>query len=153
MSRPAPGRRRHWALSGLGTLALAAALAALGLATLDVLAPPATLAQSAKPNYLSFAEFAASDGQLQIDLKKAYNDAVERYNQVLYDYHAILEQHDHLVDLFHGSSDPDERARAKEEAAPLRARLNTLKRDAATLYTAVDQAARRAQAAGVPIRP
>lgn len=149
MIGPAAGQRRPRWLPGL----VVVSVAAVGASAASGPSARPALAQTAKPNYLSFAEFAAGDTQIQIDLKKAYNDAVERYNQTLYDYYAILEQHDHLVDVFHGSSDPDERARAKEEAAPLRTRLNTLKQDAARLYTAVDQAARRAQAAGIPVRP
>jgi hypothetical protein len=128
-------------------------LVALGL-TVSLLGLPVTIpAQSAKPNYLPFTEFTAADTQAQVDLKKAYNDAVERYNQVLYDYYATLEQHDRLVDLYAGSTDPAERQRAKTEAIPLRTKLAALKRDAASAFAAVDQAARRAQAAGVAIRP
>ena len=127
-------------------------LAALGLAVSLLGAPAALPAQSTKPNYLPFAEFTAADTQAQVDLKKTYNDAVERYNQVLYDYYATLEQHDRLVDLYAGSTDPAERQRAKTEATPLRTKLTTLKRDAASAFAAVDQAARRAQAAGVAIR-
>ena len=110
-------------------------------------------AQLAKPNYLPFAEFTARDTQAQIDLKKAYNDAVERYNQVLYDYYAALEQHDRLVDTYNASTDPPERQRARDDAVPLRAKLNGLRRDAASLFTAIDQAARRAVAGGATVRP
>ena len=110
-------------------------------------------AQPAKPGYLPFVEFSPRDPQAHIDLKKAYNDTVEKYNQVLYDYYATLEQHDRLVDVYGASTDPAERQRAKDEAAPLRAKLTTLRGEAATAFTAVDRAARRAAAAGVSLKP
>jgi hypothetical protein len=128
----------------VGILALAASLAWLG-------GPVA--AQSAKPNYLPFAEFSPRDTQTHIDLKKAYNDAVEKYNQVLYDYYATLEQHDRLVDLYQSSTDPAERQRARDEATPLRAKLSTLRGEAATAFTAVERASRRASAVGVSLKP
>jgi len=128
-------------------------VAVVGLAASVLGVPVAIPAQSTKPNYLPFAEFSPADTQAQIDFKKAYNDAAERYNKVLYDYHATLEQHDRLVELYRASSDPAERQRAKDEAAPLRAKLASLRRDAAASFGAVDQAARRAEAAGVSIRP
>ena len=128
-------------------------VAVLALAASVLGVPVVVPAQSTKPNYLPFAEFSPADTQAQIDFKKAYNDAAERYNKVLYDYHATLEQHDRLVELYRASSDPAERQRAKDEAAPLRAKLASLRRDAAASFGAVDQAARRAEAAGVSIRP
>ena len=128
----------------LGALALAIPVMWLG--------EPVT-AQPAKPGYLPFAEFSPRDTQTHIDLKKAYNDTVEKYNQVLYDYYATLEQHDRLVDVYSGSTDPAERQRAKDEAAPLRAKLTTLRAEAATAFTTVDRAARRAAAAGVSLKP
>ena len=128
-------------------------VAVVGLAASVLGVPVAIPAQPTKPNYLPFAEFSPADTQAQIDVKKAYNDAAERYNRILYDYHATLEQHDRLVELYRGSSDPAERQRAKDEAAPLRAKLTSLQRDAAAAFAAVDQAARRAGAAGVSIRP
>ena len=107
-------------------------VAVLGLAASVLGVPVVVPAQSTKPNYLPFAEFSPADTQAQIDFKKAYNDAAERYR---------------------ASSDPAERQRAKDEAAPLRAKLASLRRDAAASFGAVDQAARRAEAAGVSIRP
>jgi hypothetical protein len=123
---------------------LAAALAAI------VLAGPA-VAQLTKPNYLPFAEFTAGDSPERTAVKRGYNDAVNRYNQALYEYHVTLENHDRLVDAYNGSTDPAERKKVRDEAEALRARLATLRREVTNRAAAVDQAARRAAAAGVSI--
>ena len=126
--------------------AAAAALAAF-LLTLAA----AAAAQPAKPNYLPYAEFAADDGAQAIGLKRAYNEAVHRYNQSLYDYHVTLEKHDRLVDLYNTSADAAAKKKARDEAEALRARLATLRRDVLSRAAAVDEAARRAAAGGITI--
>ena len=123
---------------------------ALGLAAVPLLAGPAP-AQTAKPKYLPYAEFRAADAPADLVLKKAYNEAVQRYNQALYDYHVTLERHDQLVDLYSRSADPAERDRARADATPLRARLDTQRREAQGRARAVDEAARRAASAGVTL--
>jgi len=130
-------RLGRWAAAAVTALALA--LAALAGA------------QSAKPNYLPFAEFAADDAPPAIGLKRAYNEAVQRYNQSLYDYHVTLEKHDFLVDTYNRSTDAAERKKARDEAELLRARLTTLRRDVTARAAAVDEAARRAVGAGIKL--
>jgi hypothetical protein len=126
---------------------------AVGLATLagsDAWAqgsPP----QPQRPQYLPFAEFASDDSAPQLSVKQAYNDAVERYNRALYEYHVTLGQHDQLVELHNRAGTPAQQEKARADAAPLRAKLQTLRRDAATLAAAVDQARRRAAQAGVTL--
>ena len=66
-------------------------VAVVGLAASVLGVPVALPAQSTKPNYLPFVEFSPADTQAQIDVKKAYNDAAEGYNRILYDYHATIE--------------------------------------------------------------
>lgn len=108
-------------------------------------------AAPAKPEYLPYAEFTTADTPPQITVKQAYNEAVLRYNQALYDYHVLLEKHDQLVELYNGSSNPSERQKARDEATPLRAQLAAQRREVTNRAAAVDQAARRAGAAGVSI--
>ncbi len=108
-------------------------------------------AQPAKPSYLPYAEFAADDAPQAVGFKRAYNDAVQRYNQSLYDYHVTLEKHDRLVELYNTSADAAAKKKARDEAEALRARLATLRRDVLNRATAVDEAARRAAAGGVSI--
>lgn len=104
-----------------------------------------------KPEYLPFAEFSTADTPQQASLKQAYNEAVQRYNQTLYDYLVTLERHNRLVDVHNASADPAEKKRAREEAQPLRAKLEDLRRTVTARAAAVDQAARRAAAGGVSI--
>ena len=85
-------------------------------------------------------------------LKRGYNDAVQRYNQGLYDYHVTLEKHDRLVDLHNRSIDPVEQKKAREEAQGLRTKLGALKRDVTAMAKAVDEAWARAAARGVSIK-
>jgi DNA-binding NtrC family response regulator len=104
-----------------------------------------------RPQYLPFAEFATEDSAAQVSVKQAYNEAVERYNKGLYDYHVTLGQHDQLIDAANRASTPAERDKARAEAAPLRAKLETLRRDVTGLAAAVDQARRQASQAGVTL--
>jgi N12 class adenine-specific DNA methylase len=108
-------------------------------------------AQPPKPGYLPYAEFAAADPAQAVGLKRAYNEAIQRYNQSIYDYHVTLEKHDLLVDAHNRSTDTAERKKTREEAETLRARLTALRRDVTTRAAAVDEAARRAVAAGVTL--
>jgi hypothetical protein len=107
--------------------------------------------QTVKPSYLAYAEFKPDDTPQNVALKRAYNDAVQRYNQSLYDYHVTLEKHDRLVETYNGSIDPVERKKAREEAEGLRGRLAGLRRDVTSRAALVDEAARRAAAGGVVI--
>lgn len=106
-----------------------------------------------RPEYLPFAEFASDDSAAQQSAKKSYNDAVERYNKALYDYHVTLGQLNQLVDIYNGAGTGAEREKARADAAPLRAKLEALRRDAGTLAASVDQARRRASQAGVTLTP
>ena len=108
-------------------------------------------AQPAKPKYLPYVEFAPEDPPQTVGLKRGYNDAVQRYNQALYDYHVTLDRHDRLVEQYNASADPAEKRKTREEAESLRTRLGVLRRDVLARATAVDDAARRAAAAGVSI--
>jgi hypothetical protein len=123
----------------------------LGLATLVGPAASAQDPKSPKPQYLPFADFAPDDSATQVSAKQAYNDAVERYNKALYDYHVTLGQHDQLVEQYSRAGTPADREKARADAAPLRARLQTLRRDVTALATTVDQARRRATQAGVTL--
>ncbi len=127
---------------------IALALLATGLALVA-----SVEAQSAKPQYLPYADFSQQEPANHVVVKKAYNEAVQRYNQGLYDYYATLEKHDRLVDLGNTSADAVERQKARDEAAPLRAKLTSLRGEITRLAAAVDQAARRASAEGVSVRP
>jgi seryl-tRNA synthetase len=105
-----------------------------------------------RPQYLPFAEFASDDTSAHVTAKQAYNDAVERYNKAIYEYHVTLGQHDQLVDLYNRagmSAAQQEKARA--DAAPLRAKLQTLRGEVTRLAAAVDDARRRATQAGVTL--
>jgi hypothetical protein len=106
-----------------------------------------------RPEYLPFAEFASDDSAAQQSAKRSYNDAVERYNKALYDYHVTLGQLNQLVDTYNGAGTGAEREKARADAAPLRAKLEALRRDAVTLAAAVDQARRKASQAGVTLTP
>ena len=64
-----------------------------------------------RPQYLPFAEFATDDSAAQVSVKQAYNEAVERYNKALYDYHVTLGQHDQLVERRQPRGPPPERRR------------------------------------------
>jgi hypothetical protein len=124
------------------------------LAGLAALAGPGAKAQAPQaplPQYLPFAEFASEDSAPQVSAKQAYNDTVERYNKALYDYHVTLGQHDHLVDTGNRAGTPVEQEKARADAAPLRAKLQTLHRDVMALAASVDQARRRASQAGVTL--
>jgi hypothetical protein len=104
-----------------------------------------------RPEYLPFAEFAAGDAGPQIAAKQAYNDVVERYNKALYEYHVTLGQHDQLVEAYNRGGSPAELEKARADAAPLRAKLQTLGKDVKALAAAVDQARRKASQAGVTL--
>ena len=133
-------------------VALATGLAALGGSVARAQAPQTPAAQAPAPQYLPFSEFAADDSEAQRSARQAYNDAVERYNKALYDYHVTLGQHDQLVDLYNRAGvSPAEQEKARAEAAPLRAKLETLRRDATALAVAVDQARRKASQVGVTL--
>jgi hypothetical protein len=104
-----------------------------------------------RPQYLPFAEFVNDDSASQISAKQAYNEVVEKYNKALYDYHVTLGQHDQLVDAGNRATTPAEREKARGDAAPLRAKLETLRKDVTSLAGAVDQARRKASQAGVTL--
>jgi hypothetical protein len=105
------------------------------------------------PQYLPFAEFSSDDTASHLAVKQAYNEAVERYNKALYDYHVTLGQHDQLVELHSRARTPAEQEKARADAAPLRAKLQSLRRDVTNLAAAVDQARRRASQSGVTLTP
>jgi hypothetical protein len=136
MSRPAPIRAAGLA-AGLALAALAATVAA----------------QAPRPEYLPYAEFRGDEPAAHHAVKQAYNEAVERYNKALYDYYVTLDRHDQLVEAFTRASNPAEQQKARAEAAPLRARLQVLRRDVTAAAAAVDQAKRRAAQAGVTLAP
>ena len=125
------------------------------LAALAALAGPDARAQAPQtppPQYLPFAEFASDDSAPQVSAKQAYNETVERYNKALYDYHVTLGQHDQLVEAGNrAGTTPAEQEKARADAAPLRAKLQTLRRDVMALAAAVDQARRKASQAGVTL--
>ena len=104
-----------------------------------------------RPQYLPFAEFVSDDSASQISAKQAYNEVVEKYNKALYDYHVTLGQHDQLVDAGNRATTPAERETARADSAPLRAKLETLRKDVTSLAGAVDQARRKASQAGVTL--
>jgi hypothetical protein len=106
-----------------------------------------------RPLYLPYAAFAPDDTGSHLSAKQAYNDAVERYNKALYDYHVTLGRHDQLVEVHRRAGTPAEQEKARAAATPLRARLETLSRDVTSLAAAVDQARRRAAQAGVTLTP
>ena len=132
----------------LRTRLLARGAVALLVAALAV----PVLAQPPRPNYLPFADFSNDDSGEVVALKRGYNDAVQRYNQGLYDYHVTLEKHDRLVDQHNRTIDPAEQKKAREEAQGLRTRLGVLRRDVTAQAKAVDEAWARAAARGVSIR-
>jgi ribosomal protein S12 methylthiotransferase accessory factor YcaO len=132
-------------MSGLARLVAALAV---GLATAVAGAQGA-----ARPQYLPFAEFASTDSASHLAVKQAYNEAVERYNKALYDYHTTLGQHDQLVEQHSRAGTLAEQEKARADAAPLRAKLQTLRREVTSLAAAVDQARRRASQSGVTLTP
>ena len=118
----------------------------VGMATL------AAAQTGSRPQYLPFAEFSSDDPPAHVSVKQAYNDAVERYNKAIYEYHVTLGQHDQLVDLYNRAGTPaDQQEKARAEAAPLRAKLQTLRGEVTRLAAAVDDARRRATQAGVTL--
>lgn len=118
---------------------------------LAVLAGSGAAAQTApRPQYLPFAEFAPDDVAAHVQAKQGYNDAVERYNKALYEYHVTLGQHDQLVDV-HKRGTPADQDKARADAVPLRTKLEALRKDVLGLAAAVDQARRRATQAGVTL--
>jgi hypothetical protein len=122
-----------------------------GLVLLVGAGAPAQGPPAPRPEYLPFAEFASGDSAPQTSAKQAYNDAVERYNKALYEYHVTLGQHDQLVDAYNRGGSAAEQEKARADAAPLRAKLQTLGRDVKALAGAVDQARRKASQAGVTL--
>jgi hypothetical protein len=127
-------------------------LVAIGAAGVRAQGTQAPQTQAPRPQYLPFAEFSADDSSAQVAAKQAYNEAVERYNKALYDYHVTLGQHDHLVDIYNRAGvSPAEQEKARAEAVLLRAKLETLRREATTLAAAVDQARRKASQVGVTL--
>jgi hypothetical protein len=104
-----------------------------------------------RPQYLPFAEFTSDEAPSHVEAKQAYNTAVERYNKALYDYHVTLGEHDQLVERHNRAGTPAEQEKARADAAPLRAKLQTLRRDVTSLAAAVDDARRRASQAGVTL--
>ena len=133
--------RRH-------AIALASMAAVLGVAAGTAAQAPSA---APRPQYLPFAEFANDDPPAHVSAKQAYNEAVERYNKALYDYHVTLAQHDQLVDAGKRAATPAEREKARADAAPLRTKLETLRREVTGLAGAVDQAKRKAAQAGVTL--
>ena len=125
----------------------------VGLAALIGSGAPAQGPQAQSPQYLPFAEFALDDSAVQRSARQAYNDAVEQYNKALYDYHVTLGRHDQLVDAHNRAGTPAEREKARADAVPLRARLQTLRHDVTTLAAAVDHARRKASQTGVTLTP
>ena len=123
----------------------------MGLAALIGAGTSAQGPQAQSPQYLPFAEFASDESAVQRSAKQAYNDAVERYNKALYDYHVTLGQHDQLVDVYNRAGTPAGREKARADAAPLRARLQTLSNDVTALAAAVDQTRRKASQTGVTL--
>jgi hypothetical protein len=121
----------------------------IGLAAVAGHGARAQNSQALAPQYLQFAEFAPGDSPPQVSAKQVYNDAVERYNKALYDYHVTLGQVNQLVDAYGQAGTAAERDKARADAVPLRAKLETLRREATTLAAAVDQARRNAAQAGV----
>jgi len=131
-------------------VALATGLAALGGSVARAQAPQTPAAQAPAPQYLPFSEFAADDSEAQRSARQAYNDAVERYNKALYDYHVTLAQINQLADVYNSpTATVVERDKARADAVPLRAKLDSLRRDVNSLATGVDQARRKANQAGV----
>ena len=123
----------------------------VGLAALIGAGTSAQGPQAQSPQYLPFAEFASDDSAVQRSARQAYNDAVERYNKALYDYHVTLGQHDQLVAVYNRAGTPGEREKARADAAPLRAKLQTLRNDVMALAAAVDQTRRKASQTGVTL--
>jgi hypothetical protein len=108
--------------------------------------------QAPAPQYLPFSEFAADDSTAQRSARQAYNDSVERYNKALYDYHVTLAQINQLADMHNNpTATVAERDKARADAAPLRTKLETLRRDVTGLVASVDEARRKASQAGVTL--
>jgi uncharacterized protein YlxW (UPF0749 family) len=62
-----------------------------------------------------------------------------------------LGQINQLADVHNQAGTSAEQEKARTDAAPLRAKLQTLRRDATALAAAVDQARRKASQAGVTL--
>ena len=123
---------------------------ALGVGSVASAQCPQSQSQTPAPQYLPFSEFATDDSEIQRSARQAYNDAVERYNKSLYDYHVTLGQVNQLADLYNcPTATPVERDKARADATPLRTKLDSLRRDATTFAAAVDQARRKASQTGV----
>jgi hypothetical protein len=133
-----------------GRLGRLAAALAVGLVLAPV-GPAAAQPAPSQPKYLAYLEFAGSDPAEIVTLKRAYNDAVAKYNRALYEYWVTLERVNRLVDLHAASSDPAVKKKARDEAEPLRAKLTVLGREVRSLASGVDEAARRATSGGVPV--
>ena len=128
-------------------LALAGAFASLAGAAARAQAP-----QTPAPQYLPFSEFGTDDSATQRSARQTYNDAVERYNKALYDYHVTLDQINRLADVHNSpTATPAERDKARADAAPLRTKLDALRRDVNALAAGVDQARRKASQSGVTV--
>jgi hypothetical protein len=136
--------------SVFGGAALGVALLVGSVARAQCPQPQNAQPQSPAPQYLPFSEFASDDSETQRSARQSYNDAVERYNKTLYDYHVTLGQVNQLADLYNcPTATPAERDKARAESTSLRAKLESLRRDATTLAAAVDQARRKASQTGV----
>jgi hypothetical protein len=123
---------------------------AAGFASLIGPAARCQTPQAPAPQYLPFSEFAAGDSDAQRSARQGYNDSVERYNKALYDYHVTLAQINQLADVHNSpTATAAERDKARADSAPLRTKLEALRRDVTTLAAAVDQARRQASQAGV----
>jgi hypothetical protein len=133
--------------AGRVLIALVVAIATLGSSGAAAQQPQ----QAPRPQYLPFAEFAPDEAAAHVTAKQAYNDAVERYNKALYEYHVTLGQHDQLVEVYRKSGTPAEQEKARADAAPLRTKLDALRKDVLSLAGTVDQARRRAVQAGVTL--
>jgi hypothetical protein len=143
--------RRLLAVGRLAGVLLAGGL--LGVSGAAAQRPtPVQAPTASRPSYLPYADFTGADSPADVTLKQTYNTAVQHYNQALYEYHVTLDKHDQLVELYNRSTSPAERDRARVEAAPLRARLATLRRDVVARARELDEAARRATAAGVTLK-
>jgi multidrug efflux pump subunit AcrA (membrane-fusion protein) len=148
--RAARPRRLRTVSRLAGVLLTGALLGVSGVAAQR--ATPIQAPTASKPSYLPYADFTGTDSPVDVTLKQAYNTAVQRYNQALYEYHVTLDKHDQLVELYNRSTSPAESDQAKAEAAPLRARMATLRRDVVARARELDEAARRATAAGVMLK-
>jgi hypothetical protein len=127
-------------------------LVALAVGLVSLAGPDGGAQTTPRPQYLPFAEFTNDDAPSHVAAKQVYNSAVEKYNKALYDYHVTLGQIDQLVELHNRAGTPvEQQEKARADAAPLRVKLQTLRRDVTSLAAAVDDARRRATQAGVTL--